>query len=229
MGWGQLDPTPIFYDGVDIIMEKSELQDMDLVYTRDKALFWVLYSKWYNELCLFNYNLDCIRRMSEYNTDLTHKDDMRNDIVGVIRVNSWYNMNKMREYADCIERGIDPEFMFKSVKKAKWLWYIKNAEIISAEKLESMIFYTPEYKANLRYAENYFFHGKDIKEEVMKLHKHNCVLWGSLITREDINYFVEHYIESEFTISDEKRYIMFFDKEGRLTCKRIDDSEEQYD
>ena len=73
-------------------MEKSELQDMDLVYTRDKALFWVLYSKWYNELCLFNYNLDCIRRMSEYNTDLTHKDDMRNDIVGVIRVNSWYNI-----------------------------------------------------------------------------------------------------------------------------------------
>ena len=199
---------------------KNDLQELDLVLSRDNILYWVLNSKFHNSMGLFTFDLNPICMLNSYSDDLKHCNDSNKDIIGVIRGDTkWYNLTRMREFEESEKRG---EAFITYSKNWKWLYKEKEKIVVSTKKFENMIFFSSDLK--LSKAKQYVYTGKQIKDEISKLMEADLIAYNEMYEVE-LKTFIDHYIlDKDYILSDNKEYIMFRGKE-HIVCKKWDRGE----
>lgn len=196
---------------------------MDIVLCKNNHVYWVLFNPSSESLALYNFHLYPMMPLNDYsfNENLECLSDSIYTIERVMRSNTiWYTMNRMREYEEVIKsESYDRSLLFNN-KKWKWIWKRDSEETheaITTEQIENMIYEGKE--ADLTKEDVYT--GRQIKEEIQKLVDAPYVLQQGRISMGDIKYFKEHYIDSEFSLSDFKYYVLYYGK-FNIVAKKVE-------
>lgn len=197
-------------------MNKNEIKELDLVLTRDKSLYMILYHDFYKGLGLYDTDFNFVTMLSSYDEKLLINNGKRNmDIVGLIRGESkWYQLSRFKEYEDSSRRGED---LLRYSKQWKWLWKLENINVVNMGEFEDLMYYSSDLSS--KDAEQYYHLGKDIKKICIKLYNSNYRIYRQVDQYEFIG-FIEKYINSEFAISDTANYIIYRNNKGNIVCKK---------
>lgn len=198
-------------------MKKSNIREMDLVLTRDKSLYIILKNKFYQCLGLYDYEMNCVMLINRYGSDLITTDHDY-DIVGVVRGETkWYQLSRFREYENASKKGED---ILRYSRDWKWIWKLGYIQVVSTKEFENMMYYSSDLSS--KDAKNYIVTGKTIKALLNKFVNTNFIIYKN-IEKSELEEFINHYYLSDFTLSDDKNYIIFRGREN-IVCKKWEDT-----
>ena len=207
----------------------QDLQEMDLALCENGLLYWILYNPTADSLALYNYTFYPLISLTDidFNEDLTCHSDKQYTINKVLRSETkWYIMNRMREYEHAV---IGEEDISMVLNSSKWKWTWKRFQelegSVTTNRLEEMVCEVRNENWLSEVTKDKVFTGRQIKEEIAKLLEAPYIIRKGRISVADIEYFRDHYIDSEYSLSDFKYYVLYFGR-FNIVVKRVDINEE---